>query len=105
MGGNALSLPVPFDNGNDFDPNDTILPEVRFTSGEFITALCRKMGLPIPLLLSAVGHAYTTVTGAKGDHVRTLHDTILAYLIDSVASAGNPCKGGFGNTCKNLFAH
>ena len=101
----------------------TISPEVRFTSGEFITALCRKMGLPIPLLLTAVGvqlsnnancvtkvgdaygHAYTTVTGAKGDHVRTLHDTILAYLIDSVASAGIPCKGGFGNTCKNLFAH
>ena len=71
----------------------TISPEVRLTSGEFTTALGRKMGLPVPLLLSAVGvqlsnnansakkvgdaygHAYTTVTGAKGDHVRTLHDT------------------------------
>jgi len=51
------------------------------------------------------GHAYTTVTGAKGDHVRTLHDTILSYLIESVASAGIPYKGGFGNTCKNIFAH
>jgi len=96
---------------------------VRLTSGEFVTALCRKMGLPIPQLLSAVGaqlsnnansakkvgdeygHAYTTVTGAKGDHVRTLHDTILSYLIESVASAGIPYKGGFGNTCKNVFAH
>jgi hypothetical protein len=101
----------------------TISSEVRLTSGEFTTALCRKMGLPVPLLLTAVGvqlsnnansakkvgdaygHAYTTVTGAKGDHVRTLHDTILAYLIESVASAGIPHKGGFGNTCKNLFAH
>ena len=37
--------------------------------------------------------------------LRTLHDTILAYLIESVASAGIPHKGGFGNTCKNVFAH
>jgi hypothetical protein len=101
----------------------TISSEVRLTSGEFITALCRKMGLPVPLLLTAVGiqlsnnaasakkvgdaygHAYTTVTGAKGDHVRTLHDTILAFIIESVASAGIPHKGGVGNTCTNMFAH
>ena len=51
------------------------------------------------------GHAYTTVTGAKGDHVRTLHDAILAQLFESVCSAGIPFKGGYGNTCKNIFAH
>ena len=50
-------------------------------------------------------HAYTTATGAKGDHARTLHGMILAFLIESVASAGIPHKGGFGNTCKNIFAH
>jgi hypothetical protein len=33
----------------------TISSEVRLTSGEFTTALCRKMGLPVPLLLTAVG--------------------------------------------------
>ncbi len=86
----------------------TIESELRLTPGEFTTALCRKLGLPVPLLLTAVGvqlsnnassakkvgdaygHAYTTVTGAKGDHVRTLHDTTLAFLIESVASAGIP---------------
>ena len=94
---------------------------MRFTSGEFITALGRKLGLPIPLLLPAVGmplsnnpnsarkvgdaygHAYTTVTGARGDHVRRLHDMILAYLCDSVGSAEIPYKGGFGDTCTNSF--
>ncbi len=25
-------------------------------------------------------HAYTTATGANGDHARTLHDAVLAYL-------------------------
>ena len=30
---------------------------------------------------------------------------ILAYLCDSVGSAGIPYKGGFGNTCTNFFAH
>ena len=76
----------------------TISSEVRLTSGEFTTALCRKLGLPVPLLLTAVGvplsnnansakkvgdahgHAYTAVTGATGDHARTLHDTILFDL-------------------------
>ena len=32
-----------------------ISADIRFTSGEFITALGRKLGLPIPLLLPAVG--------------------------------------------------
>jgi len=101
----------------------TISKELRFTPGEFITALGRKLGLPIPQLLTAVGvplsnnsnsakkvgdaygHAYTTVTGAKGDHVRTLHDAIVAQLCESAGSAGVPFKGGYGNTCKNIFAH
>ena len=47
----------------------------------------------------------TTVTGAKGDHVRTLHDAIVAQLCESAGSAGVPFKGGYGNTCKNIFAH
>ena len=97
------------------------LPLARYLKNR--SKVKNQMRLPVPLLLTAVGvqlsnnansakkvgdaygHAYTTVTGAKGDHVRTLHDTILAYLIESVASAGIPHKGGFGNTCKNLLAH
>ncbi len=51
------------------------------------TNSARKVG-------DAFGHAYTTVTGANGDHVRTLHDTILAYVFDDLDSAGIPFKGG-----------
>ena len=35
----------------------------------------------------AFGRAYTTVTGANGDHVRTLHDKALAYLFDISTSS------------------
>jgi len=41
----------------------------------------------------------------KGDHVRTLHDAIVAQLCETVGSAGIHFKGGYGNTCKNIFAH
>jgi hypothetical protein len=100
-----------------------ISSELRFTSGEFTTALCRKLGLPIPQLLTAIGtplsnnansakkvgdalgHAYATVTGATGDHVRRHHDTILAHLCDSVGSVGIPYKSGHGKSTKNTFAH
>ncbi len=40
------------------------------------------------------GHAYTTVTGANGDHVRTFHDTVLAYLFDELKAAGIFFRGG-----------
>ena len=78
----------------------TISQHLRFTSGELTTALARKLGIVIPQLLTAVGmplsnnpnsarkvgdalgHVYTTVTGANGDHVRTFHDTVLAYIFD-----------------------
>ena len=101
----------------------TIAQHLRFTSGEFTTALNRKLGLPIPQLRTAVGmplsnntnsarkvgdaygHAYTTVTGASGDHVRTLHDTILAYVFDDLDNAGIPFKGGRANSTKNTFDH
>ncbi len=81
----------------------TISQHLRFKSGEFTTALARKLGLDIPQLLTAVGtplsnnpnkkvgdafgHAYTTVTGANGDHVRTFHDTVLAYIFDYLGSS------------------
>ena len=48
----------------------------------------------------ALGHAYTTVTGAKGDPVRTLHGTVLAYLFDDLKAAGIPFRGGPGNYTK-----
>ncbi len=54
----------------------------------------------------ACGHAYTTVQRASGDHVRTLHDTILAYVFDDLDNAGIPFKGGRGNsTKKKTFGH
>jgi hypothetical protein len=96
----------------------TISQHLRFTSGEFTTALARQLGLVIPQLLTAVGmplsnnpnsarkvrdafgHANTTVTGARGDHVRTLHDTVLAYLFEDLKAAGIPFRGGPGNSTK-----
>ena len=89
----------------------TISQHLRFTSGEFTTALARKLGLVIPQLLTAIGmplsnntnsarklgdafgHAYTTVTGANGDHVRTFHGTVLAYLFDELKAAGISFQG------------
>ena len=62
------------------------------------TNRARKVG-------DAFGHAYTTVTGANGDHVRTFHDTVLAYLFDELKAAGNFFRGGPGNSTKNTFSH
>jgi hypothetical protein len=95
-----------------------ISQHLRFTSGEFTTALARKLGLVIPQLLTSIGmplsnntnsarkvgdafgHAYTTVTGANGDHVRTFHETVLAYLFDEFKAAGIFFRGGPGNPTK-----
>ena len=101
----------------------TISQHLRFTSGEFTTALARTLGLVIPQLLTAVGmplsnntnsarkvgdafgHAYTTVTGANGDHVRTFHETVLAYLFDEFKAAGIFFRGGPENSTKNTISH
>jgi hypothetical protein len=48
----------------------------------------------------AFGHAYTTATGANGDHVRIFHDTVLAYLFDELKAARNFFLGGPGNSTK-----
>ena len=62
------------------------------------TNSARKVG-------DAFGHdAYTTVTGANGDHVRTLHDTVLAYLSDELDAAGISFQGGLGKSSKNTFS-
>ena len=77
-----------------------ISKELGFTPGGFTAAVLRKLGLPTPQLLSAVGaqlsnnansarklgdafgHAYTMVTEAKGDHVRTFNGTIMAFFMN-----------------------
>jgi hypothetical protein len=51
----------------------------------------------------AFGHAYTTVTGAKGDHVRAFHDTVLAYLFDDLKAAGS--EAAQEALQKNTFSH
>ena len=53
----------------------------------------------------ACGHAYTTVQGASGDHVRSLHDTILAYVFDDLDNAGIPFNGRRGSSTKSTFGH
>jgi hypothetical protein len=52
----------------------------------------------------AFGHDYTTVTGANGDHVWTLHDTVRAYIFNELKAAGIPFRGGSGNSTQNTFA-
>ncbi len=62
------------------------------------TNSARKVG-------DAFGHAYTTVTGENGDHVRTLHDTVLAYVFEELNTARISFQGGLGNSTKNKFSH
>jgi hypothetical protein len=98
----------------------TIPQHMRFTSREFTTALARKFCLVIPQLFTAIGmplsnntnsarkvgdafgHAYTTVTRANGNHVRTFHDAVLAYLFDKAAAI--IFRGGPGNSTKT-YSH
>jgi hypothetical protein len=41
----------------------------------------------------------------NGDHVRTLHDTILVvFVFDDLDSAGIPFKGGLGKYTKKTFS-
>ena len=58
----------------------TISSEARFALGEFITALCRKMGLPIPLLLLAVrfqlSNNASSVKGVGGRLRPRLHHAV-----------------------------
>jgi hypothetical protein len=42
--------------------------------------------------------------GAIGDHVRTLYDTILAYVFDDLDNAGIPFKGGRGKSTKKAHS-
>ncbi len=42
----------------------------------------------------AFDHIYTSVTGAKGDHVRTLHDIVMAYVSDELDATCVSFQGG-----------
>jgi hypothetical protein len=43
------------------------------------------------------------MTGAKGEHARTLHCTTLAYVCESMGTAGVSSDGGYGNTSKTYL--
>jgi hypothetical protein len=43
---------------------------------------------------------HKTVTGANGDHVRTLHNTVMAYVSDDLDAAGISFQGGLGKFTK-----
>ena len=95
----------------------------RFNRFEFIVAIARKLGLPIPLLLPYVGttikaeggsprvqvdpfgNGITTATGVKGGHVTVMHNAIVHESMCAVKSSGGvPVKGThIHDTCNGIF--
>jgi hypothetical protein len=100
-------------------------PLVPLLSEELQVAVQRSFGLPLTVLAGQVGdkirnHANSaqcsvdkygrnlqTVSGAKGDATRTLHDAFLAALAYSLRKAGMKVYGGSRNNCsyKHLFSY
>jgi hypothetical protein len=96
-------------------------PSVRLSSVEFIEALASMFGSPSPVCANVVGRRIRnsagcrqlrvdlhgnnlkTVQGAAGDHIRDMHDTIVAYMVESLISAGVITLGGYNRTCRDLF--
>ena len=90
-------------------------PLAPMRSDEFRIAVQRSFGLPLKVLdghiekkirnhancaqltVDKYGHNLQTVTGAKGDATRTLHDTFLAALAHSLRQAGIKFLGGGRN--------
>ena len=100
---------------------DALDPNSNFDNREFETALARKMGLPVKILLPYVGsrvrsngNSHVTIVdpygngvasapGVSGDHARRLHDRIVNALVKLVKAVGVPVKGGYDGTCKDTF--
>ena len=101
-------------------PNEAL----RFTAREFRSAVQNKFGVPqsrclpiagcpitnhaknTPLRVDVYGQSLKTVTGAKYDGIRQLHDSIVSLLSRWLKRAHVPHKGGaWGNpqTCKDTF--
>jgi hypothetical protein len=98
---------------------------VPLQSDEFRVAVQRSFGLPLSVLaahvgatirnhanckqltVDAYGHSLQSVTGAKGDDTRTLHDAFLAALAHSLREVGIKFRGGLraNHTCKHIFSH
>jgi hypothetical protein len=95
-------------------------PNSNFDNREFGTALARKMGLPViillpyvgsrvrsngnshPTLVDPFGNGVASAPGVSGDHVR-FHDRIVNSLVKHIKRAGVPVKGGYDDTCKDTF--
>jgi hypothetical protein len=98
-------------------------PSVLLSSVEFREALASMFGSPSPVCANIVGRHIRNsagcrqlrvdlygnnlkkVQGATGDHIRDMHDTIVAYMVESLISAGVVTIGGYHRTCRDLFAH
>jgi hypothetical protein len=97
-------------------------PNSNFDNREFRTALARKMGLPViillpyvgsrvrsngnshPTLVDPFGNGVASAPGVSGDHVRRLHDRIVNALVQLIKAVGVPVKGGYGDPCTNTFS-
>jgi len=95
---------------------------IKFSNIEFTEAVATKFGLPSPicssllgtriinnannlqLVVDKYGYNLKTVLGAKGDHVRKLHDSVVNLLHTDLSKASICHKGGFRNTVKDIFS-
>jgi len=96
---------------------------ILFSHHEFQEAVATHFGIPSPichpvlgqrilnnpkctqLRVDRYGYNLKTITGATGDHIRTLHDNIVATISSSLSNAAISHRGGPYRTCKDLFSH
>ncbi|MEI6872924.1 MAG: hypothetical protein WCL08_11635, partial [Verrucomicrobiota bacterium] len=96
-------------------------PSSNFDNREFETALARKLGLPLKILIPHIGtrvrsngnshvtlvdpygNGVASAPGVSGDHARRLHDRIVNNLVILAKAARVPTKGGHGGSCKDTF--
>jgi hypothetical protein len=96
---------------------------ILFSHSEFQEVISNHFGLPSPTCSSIIGKKIKnnenskqlqvdsygfnlkTVQGAKGDHIRTFHDNIVATISQSLTQAAISHRGGPYRTCRDLFSH
>ena len=96
--------------------------QIQFSNSEFVEAVAVKFGLPSPTCASILGNSIQnnarsvqvkvdkygynlkTVTGAKGNHTRILHDSVVNIIHEALTTAGICHRGGYRNTVTDIFS-